>query len=278
MKKILIGMCLMCVFASSFAFAQTDTSECNAENSVNIDSVVQNVAAGCCGSNKQNKCIKGNIKRLNKLKKSLTPPVVRRIVAGLKDLRSNNCSTVSANSCTEASSATLLEVFSTVDSKCCGLKFSSARKRCLKQQRKAWAKSSAFVPDNIISATKEEINDLVKSNQCGGAGVKSKCDVTRDNSDGGLGGWLHKPSGDHTSSPVNLLPSEDNASSCLYETKAGKFVTQLTYTGRANGNRQHFRVPGSPSCGSLPNNLVVRCSISGRQVCYNVPDPCNRYD
>lgn len=106
---------------------------------------------------------------------------------------------------------------------------------------------------------------------------KYSCQGYRSSSDGGMG-WLHKPVSDSTGSIVNLFPTSDRPGACRYERSDGSLITDGRNYGRGNGNREHIRPASGGRCSSFPSNTVLNCSISGKRICYRIPNPCQRYD
>lgn len=106
---------------------------------------------------------------------------------------------------------------------------------------------------------------------------KNSCQGYRSSSDGGMG-WLHKPVSDSTGSIVNLFPTSDRPGACRYERSDGSLITDGRNYGRGNGNREHIRPASGGRCSGFPSNMVLNCSISGKRICYRIPNPCQRYD
>lgn len=111
----------------------------------------------------------------------------------------------------------------------------------------------------------------------GNDSLEGACSISREIRDGS-GNWLHKPVSDSTGSVVNLFHPSDVASSCRYESQSGEEFQKMYFTGNSNPDRPTWRPERGGSCKSFPKPLVVSCLISGVKNCWNIPDPCVRYD
>jgi hypothetical protein len=99
----------------------------------------------------------------------------------------------------------------------------------------------------------------------------------------GSGGFLWKES-DHTGTVVLFPQFEQTAFDKVLVVKKRnmkkrkfKKVAELSFSGFANGNRQHWRDPRSIT--QFPNKpLVVKTVLDGKKTCYRVPNPHERQD
>lgn len=101
------------------------------------------------------------------------------------------------------------------------------------------------------------------------------------------GGNVWKPEGDETGSiyggklVVILKESYPDFDYCEVK-RRNESWERMTYTGRANGNRQHYRgaSPGGPAYAGKNKDGGVRCFKPGGQLCFwPIPGaPKNRWD
>ncbi len=89
---------------------------------------------------------------------------------------------------------------------------------------------------------------------------------------GGGGGFLWKPKSENTGNLVILLPSS-YSSSC----KVTANGTSIPYSGRANGNRPHYRSSQPGSSFSAPASVVATCP-SGENGNWTINNPSERYE
>jgi hypothetical protein len=107
--------------------------------------------------------------------------------------------------------------------------------------------------------------------------IAGSCGSFRDITDGS-GNFLHKPVADGRNEIVNLFPRSDDPSTCWYENQSNTLIGNAYFTGYSNPDRPTFRPTGGISCGSLPANFIVACNVQGQKYCWQIPDPCTRYD
>ncbi|MCB0337710.1 MAG: hypothetical protein KDD62_15445, partial [Bdellovibrionales bacterium] len=228
------------------AISQTD--DCSDSTAISVQSVLTAAAADACSlsGNAQKKRINKQIKKLKNsgVTRALGKTFVNSVVAELNEMKTSSCSDqTSEDACTSELAITPTEVEANLVEQSCGDKFKTKRRRELTATKKAI--KSTVIDATFVSTTESAVDSLLASEDCGQGGEESasKCQKSRKVVDG-FGDWLHKPVADHNPSFVNLLPAGDRASSCVYETKAGKKLYSAEYTGIANGNRQHFRPSG----------------------------------
>jgi hypothetical protein len=107
--------------------------------------------------------------------------------------------------------------------------------------------------------------------------------ITILDSTDGRGGFLWKPSGDHTSNLVVLLPSSFNNRAVAVEIhraippNQSTFVEGGRYTGIANQNRGHWRFRRHGSAYGT-NIFVVVFRNDGQTFAYPIPNGANRVD
>jgi len=252
----------------------------------------------CCRKSKaaaQRSCIRGAILKLNKATTVFGEAFVTAAVADLNSLLNPLCGTVVSDGaqCITTDSAT-----TNATNVCCAFDSKGRRNACLNKNRRDAFKTKQTTSKTFVAQIKKGIN-AVKKSSCGVVGDDDddddtsslKCNVEQKVHDGPLNGFLHKPSGDFTSEIVVLIPDNlPTASACAYHRKdTGKKIRSFFYTGRANGNRQHWRPSGNGSCNALNSaskkkGLVFRCKIRGKFHCWgNKPgdgfkNACDRAD
>lgn len=282
--KIILTLSVFFLASAAPAFAQV-LSCGEGDTVVSVGEVLDNVNSKCCdkkGKVRQRTCLARRAKEINQASTFLGDFAANSKLE-IDELRTSSCedTTVDLDGilCSEVSAET---VVSTVSGACCGLEKRQARVNCLSRASRKLKKNRGVTGRAFFAAISPEIKTLKRADSCGGGGkgklIPAQCDTVRKNSDGALGGWLHKPAGDHTRGPVNLFPSEDSPNSCAYLNRNGKKFMDARTTGRANGNRVHIRPVNDVSCSEFPRGMYLSCNNRGRNVCYQVPDPCRRYD
>ena len=99
----------------------------------------------------------------------------------------------------------------------------------------------------------------------------------------GAGGFLWKPSGDHSSKLVVLLPSEFNSRATAVEVHrespptVESFVEGGVFSGIANGNRSHWRF-SQPGAAYGQNIFVITFTNDGEVYSSPIPDGARRVD
>lgn len=99
----------------------------------------------------------------------------------------------------------------------------------------------------------------------------------------GAGGFLWKPSGDHSSKLVVLLPSEFNSRATAVEIHrespptVESFVEGGTFSGIANGNRSHWRF-SQPGAAYGQNLFVIVFTNDGQAYASSIPNGAVRVD
>jgi|GEM_PF-7082852 len=94
----------------------------------------------------------------------------------------------------------------------------------------------------------------------------------------GPGNWLHKPVSESTGSVVNLFNPNSRPTRCNYLDSNFNVFKSAYFSGDTNPDRPTWRPNGGGHCSSYPKPLIVSCDISGVNTCFNIPDPCVRYD
>lgn len=111
----------------------------------------------------------------------------------------------------------------------------------------------------------------------GNVDLGSVCEVFRDVIDGGYG-WLHKPVSESTGSVVNLFPSGERPTACRYERADGSVFQDAFLSSYSNPDRATWRPVNGGRCATFPKPLIVSCALNGKKQCWEVEDPCQRYD
>ena len=275
-------------FLAITPFQSLLAQECGeGDSALSVAEVLDGLNTKCCSKKKKLKrklCLANQERSMRKANKWLGSEFATDARGEINELRTSSCEDteydVEGKTCTEVNVDTMTQ---TISDSCCGRTKRRDRIACLKNSRRALSKVRRSMGGPLSSAMNAAIKTLTRADSCGKGGegtlIPAACGgKVRKNSDGGLGGWLHKPHSDNTGSIVNLFPSEDSPSGCGYYKKSGKKFMDALSTGRANGNRVHVRPVQNLSCSSFPRNMYLACKVNGRRLCYNIPDPCNRYD
>ncbi len=105
----------------------------------------------------------------------------------------------------------------------------------------------------------------------------NNCDFNRLINDG-PDGWLHKPVSDSDGKIVNLTKTSDYPATCRYENPNGSLFRAAYLSSFSNPDRPTWRPIGGGGCREYPDNLIFACQIKSKKYCWNIPDPCSRYD
>jgi len=175
------------IACASNALAQ----QCSDPSAISTTSILSNATNLCCPKKvrKQRVCLGNQIQKMKNTRGTLT---------SLKDLRASSCE-AGAPACDDSTALVRSEVTDNMSAQCCSKTQTSARIRCLKNQRKKLINARSALGSTANSDIKEIFRELRDSDSCGAGGESGgsgepsgQCQSFRSFPTG----WLWKPDSD----------------------------------------------------------------------------------